>query len=44
MPILKPDKEKEKRPRVLLIPPPDLPVPAVQGGAGPVGSVVRQRA
>ena len=35
MPILKPDKEKDanKRPRVLLIPPPDLPVPAVQGGA-----------
>ena len=25
--------DKEKRPRVLLIPPPDLPVPAVQGGA-----------
>lgn len=35
MAILKPDKEKEKtkRPRVLLVPPPDLPVPAVQGGA-----------
>ena len=35
LPILKPDKEKDanKRPRVLLIPPPDLPVPAVQGGA-----------
>mgnify|MGYP007028257160 FL=1 len=35
MPILKPDKEKEKSklPRVLLIPPPELPVPAVQGGA-----------
>ena len=29
--IRKPDKEK--RPRVLLVPPPDLPVPAVQGGA-----------
>ena len=27
------DKEKTKRPRVLLVPPPDLPVPAVQGGA-----------
>ena len=25
--------DKEKRPRVLLVPPPDLPVPAVQGGA-----------
>ena len=35
MAILRPDKEKEKtkRPRVLLVPPPDLPVPAVQGGA-----------
>ena len=31
MAIRKPDKEK--RPRVLLVPPPDLPVPAVQGGA-----------
>jgi len=29
--ILKSDKEK--RPRVLLVPPPNLPVPAVQGGA-----------
>ena len=29
--IRKPDKEK--RPRVLLVPPPDLPIPAVQGGA-----------
>lgn len=27
------DKEKTKSPRVLLVPPPDLPVPAVQGGA-----------
>ena len=26
--------DKEKRPRVLLIPPPDLPVPAVQGRCG----------
>jgi len=25
--------DKERRPRVLLVPPPDLPVPAVQGGA-----------
>lgn len=25
--------DKEKRPRVLLVPPPNLPVPAVQGGA-----------
>lgn len=35
MAILRPDKEKDKtkRPRVLLVPPPDLPVPAVQGGA-----------
>ena len=33
MPIRRADKEKEKRPRVLLVPPPDLPVPAVQGGA-----------
>ena len=35
MAILRPDKDKEKnkRPRVLLVPPPDLPVPAVQGGA-----------
>lgn len=33
MAILKPDKDKAKRPRVLLVPPPDLPVPAVQGGA-----------
>ncbi|EFB76211.1 glycosyltransferase family 4 protein [Subdoligranulum variabile] len=35
MAILRPDKDKDKtkRPRVLLIPPPDLPVPAVQGGA-----------
>ena len=33
MAILKNDKDKEKRPRVLLVPPPDLPVPAVQGGA-----------
>ena len=33
MAILKNDREKEKRPRVLLVPPPDLPVPAVQGGA-----------
>lgn len=31
MAILKSDKEK--RPRVLLVPPPNLPVPAVQGGA-----------
>ena len=31
MAIRKPDKEK--RPRVLLVPPPDLPIPAVQGGA-----------
>ena len=31
MPLLKSDKER--RPRVLLVPPPDLPVPAVQGGA-----------
>ena len=28
-----PEKEPTKRPRVVLIPPPDLPVPAVQGGA-----------
>ena len=28
-----PEKEITKRPRVVLIPPPDLPVPAVQGGA-----------
>lgn len=35
MAILKSDKDKgkTKRPRVLLVPPPDLPVPAVQGGA-----------
>ena len=33
MAVLKSDREKEKRPRVLLVPPPDLPVPAVQGGA-----------
>lgn len=33
MAILKPDKEKARRPRVLLVPPPELPVPAVQGGA-----------
>ena len=33
MAILRPDKDKEKRPRLLLVPPPDLPVPAVQGGA-----------
>ena len=29
----KPEKATTKRPRVVLIPPPDLPVPAVQGGA-----------
>lgn len=28
-----PEKETNRRPRVVLIPPPDLPVPAVQGGA-----------
>lgn len=33
MPLVKPDKKTEKRPRVLLIPPADLPVPAVRGGA-----------
>ena len=33
MAILRPEKDKERRPRVLLVPPPDLPVPAVQGGA-----------
>ena len=33
MPLVKPDKKNEKRPRVLLIPPADLPVPAVHGGA-----------
>ena len=33
MAILRPDKEKERLPRILLVPPPDLPVPAVQGGA-----------
>ena len=33
MAILRPEKDKEKRPRILLVPPPDLPVPAVQGGA-----------
>ena len=35
MAILRPDKDKdkEKLPRILLVPPPDLPVPAVQGGA-----------
>lgn len=35
MAILRSDKDKgkTKRPRVLLVPPPDLPVPAVQGGA-----------
>lgn len=35
MAILRSDKDKEKTklPRVLLVPPPDLPVPAVQGGA-----------
>lgn len=33
MPLVKPDKKTEKRPRVLLIPPADLPVPAVHGGA-----------
>ena len=47
MPILKPDKEKDanKRPRVLLIPPPDLPVPAVQGGAGetPPTHLIREK-
>lgn len=33
MPLVKPDKKTEKHPRVLLIPPADLPVPAVRGGA-----------
>ena len=34
MQFVKPDKRQEKRPRVLLIPPSTLPIPAVQGGAG----------
>ena len=33
MQFVKPDKRQEKRPRVLLIPPSTLPIPAVQGGA-----------
>ena len=33
MPLAKPDKKQEKRPRVLLLPPSALPIPAVRGGA-----------
>ena len=33
MPLLSLPAAKPRRPRVLLVPPPALPVPAVQGGA-----------
>ena len=33
MQLVKPDKRQDKRPRVLLIPPSALPIPAVRGGA-----------
>ena len=36
--------DKERRPRVLLVPPPDLPVPAVQGGAVQDGAMRAARA